>query len=446
MSNGIVNDLVWYGKIPNDWHGCRIKDVSRLSPPFSQNKPDDIEACTVVPMEFVSEFGEVDSSQQQLFQDVSDGLPNFEEGDVIFAKITPCMENGKGAFIEKIPTRYAFGSTEFHVLRTSRLIDGKFLYYFTFNPTYRKYAETNMTGAAGQKRVSSNFLKYTRIFLPPIEVQAQIAQYLDQTCTAIDRTIAIKQDQFEKLDTFGKSQISKVMVEGINPGVQRQTVNSTWFDEIPAHWTLRRLKDAITLQTGITLGKEYDGELVEYPYLRVANVQDGYLNLDDITTIFLPKRDVPRYLLRTGDVLMTEGGDLDKLGRGHVWRGEIEGCLHQNHVFAVRCDENKLLPEYLAFLTSSNHGRNYFEITGKRTTNLASTNSTKVGLFPVPLPPVDEQLGIIEYLNTELKKIGSIKTGVERQIEVLQDYKKSLIHECVTGKCRITEAALRDFT
>lgn len=443
MSNGVADELVWYGNAADEWFECRIKDIACLSPPLSQDKPDEFELCTVVPMESVTELGEIDTSQQQSFIDVSDGLPNFETGDVLFAKITPCMENGKGAFVENTPTRYAFGSTEFHVLRPSWRIDGRYLYYYTFNPTYRNYAEANMTGAAGQKRASSNFLKYTRIFLPKIDEQIRIAQYLDQTCSAIDKTIAIKQQQLVKLDQLGRSQISKTVLQGIDLEVQQKSLDGTWLVEIPAHWTLRRLKDAMTMQTGITLGKEYDEELVESPYLRVANVQDGYLDLDSIKTIMLPERYIPRYLLKAGDVLMTEGGDLDKLGRGHVWRGEVEGCLHQNHVFAIRCNPKMLLPEYLAFLTGSDHGRSYFEITGKKTTNLASTNSTKVGQFPIPLPPVEEQREIIDYLNTELAKIGKIKSGVERQISVLGDYKNSLIHECVTGKRRITEADLR---
>jgi len=103
-------------------------------------------------MELLSEYGTIDVSNQQLFEDISSGLTLFEPGDVLFAKITPCMENGKGAFVHSLPTRYAFGSTEFHVLRPSHSVHGKFLYYATFNPVYRAYAAENMTGAAGQKR------------------------------------------------------------------------------------------------------------------------------------------------------------------------------------------------------------------------------------------------------------------------------------------------------
>lgn len=274
-------------------------------------------------------------------------------------------------------------------------------------------------------------------YFPPVEEQRRIAAFLDQQCAAIDGAIAVKQQQLEKFDTLGKTVLSKAVLEGLDDNAPKRNPHSLWFSEIPAHWDIRRLKDVSTMQTGITLGKDYDEPTEERPYLRVANVQDGHLALDDMKTINLPPALIPRYQLQPGDVLMTEGGDLDKLGRGYVWNNELPGCLHQNHVFALRCQPHKLLPDYLAMLTSSTHGRAYFEITGKKTTNLASTNATKVNLFPIPLPPVAEQARIVAWVKAELDKIQQARAVVSRQVEVLAEYKKSLIHECVTGKRRV---------
>ena len=176
----------WLGKVPGEWVGTRIRNVSRLSPGYSGSPPAADELCTVVPMESLFENGTLEVSNQQLFEDVQRELTLFEQGDVLFAKITPCMENGKGAFVENVPVRYAYGSTEFHVLRPLPGVDGKFLYYATFNPIFRAYAAENMTGAAGQKRVSSRFLKDTHLFLPPLPEQRLIAAYLDASCASID--------------------------------------------------------------------------------------------------------------------------------------------------------------------------------------------------------------------------------------------------------------------
>ncbi|WP_083960679.1 restriction endonuclease subunit S [Methylomonas lenta] len=230
--------------------------------------------------------------------------------------------------------------------------------------------------------------------------------------------------------------ISETVTRGVQSCELKETGN-VWMSEIPEHWKLVNLKRVSKIQTGFTFVKQYEGALIERPYLRVANVKDGHLNLTDLTTIEVPVYVASRVELRAGDVLMTEGGDLDKLGRGTVWNEEIPNCLHQNHVFAVRCFQHKLLPAFLAYMTTSRYGRDYFEVTGKRTTNLASTNSTKVGQFPIPLPPLYEQKGICDYLENKLSVIAKTAAGIEAQIATLEAYKKSLIYECVTGKKRI---------
>ena len=391
-------------------------------------------------MEAVSEHGVVIAGNQETFDDVTKGLTLFENGDVLFAKITPCMENGKGAYVETLPTRYAFGSTEFHVMRPSREIDGKFLYYVTFNPFFRSWAEKNMHGAAGQQRVPTRFLKYTGLPLPPLPEQKRIAAYLDLSCAAIDRAVDTKQQQLETLDALRKSIITPAVLSGLDQSRPMQNTGNVWLASIPVGWKLVALKRVSETQTGITLGKTYEPPLIERPYLRAANVQDGYLDLEKITTIEIPGVLATRYELQSGDVLMTEGGDLDKLGRGFPWEGQIEGCLHQNHVFAIRTNPRLLLSKFLAYVTASRYGRDYFEATGKRTTNLASTNSTKVGLFPIPLPRVQEQQIIVDHIDEKLEQARQVEATITSQISTLTAYRKSLIHECVTGKRRITDA------
>ena len=127
--NGVKANEPWLDILPADWPASRIRNVAQLSPTYSDGLPSPDESCTVVPMEFLSEAGVIDTSSMQPFEEINGGLTLFEQGDVLFAKITPCMENGKGALVERLPTRYAFGSTEFHVLRPNHAVDPKFLYY-----------------------------------------------------------------------------------------------------------------------------------------------------------------------------------------------------------------------------------------------------------------------------------------------------------------------------
>lgn len=252
MTSDIASD-VWLGGYPQDWSKTRIKRVCCFAPTFSNGKPEPENVCTVVPMEAVSEYGEVSVGVQEAYGEIIAGLNLFENGDVLFAKITPCMENGKGAFVEHLPTPYAFGSTEFHVLRPAHRVDGRFLYYVTFNPIFRAWAEKNMHGAAGQQRVSARFLKYTRLPLPPLPEQKRIVAYLDASCAAIDRAVETKQKQLETLDTLRKSIIQKAVTQGLDPNVEMKDTGVDWLGYIPVHWQCECLKrNANRIQTGTT--------------------------------------------------------------------------------------------------------------------------------------------------------------------------------------------------
>lgn len=156
---------------------------------------------------------------------------------------------------------------------------------------------------------------------------------------------------------------------------------------VPEGWKKLSLSSVADIRTGVAKGKKNLKNPVELPYLRVANVQDGYIDLSAIKHIQIERDHIERFSLKTGDVLMTEGGDFDKLGRGDVWHGEITPCLHQNHVFAVRPNRLKLDSYFLAALSASHYGKTYFLSCSKQSTNLASINSTQLKDFPVLLPP-----------------------------------------------------------
>ncbi|MBT2363884.1 restriction endonuclease subunit S [Streptomyces sp. ISL-10] len=222
-------------------------------------------------------------------------------------------------------------------------------------------------------------------------------------------------------------------------------MNSSTFDprslRLPESYELVRLGYVARLQNGLTVDAKRDitGDVVTRPYLRVANVQAGSLNLESVTEITVPRSVARRSTLRPGDVLMTEGGDLDKLGRGTVWRGELEECLHQNHIFAIRPDPRRLNGRFLAYLTQSLYGRCYFESTGTRTTNLASTNSSKIQSFPLPLPPLEEQKRIADYLDIEIARIDETVELRQKQLELLEDQDISTVLYFVGGQGEPTE-------
>jgi type I restriction enzyme, S subunit len=200
-----------------------------------------------------------------------------------------------------------------------------------------------------------------------------------------------------------------------------------------------RLGYLAEVQSGITVDGQRDNgpDPVTLPYLRVANVQDGHLDLGTLTEIQVPRALARSATLRRGDVLMTEGGDLDKLGRGTVWNGEIENCLHQNHVFAVRPNLDKLMPKYLALITQSSYARAYFESTGTKTTNLASTSSGKIRDFRIPCVDLDEQRRIADFLDAETARIDQLRLLRSAQIVQLdqreREWRRYLFEQSRTG-------------
>jgi type I restriction enzyme, S subunit len=207
--------------------------------------------------------------------------------------------------------------------------------------------------------------------------------------------------------------------------------------DLPKGWSMVRLGSVAFVQTGLAKGKQGVKDSLTLPYLRVANVQDGFLDLADIKEIQVERTEVERYRLKKGDVLLTEGGDNDKLGRGDVWQGQIPMCLHQNHIFAVRTQREVLDPHFLSALAGSSYGKLYFRRCSKQSTNLATINSTQLKEFPVILPPKHEQLAIVRCLRTWDEAI----TLTERRIAAEQQLRLGFMQQLLTGQVRFPEFA-----
>ncbi|MGE0823274.1 MAG: restriction endonuclease subunit S [Candidatus Binatia bacterium] len=285
-----------------------------------------------------------------------------------------------------------------------------------------------LNAATGVPGLSRRDVYALRGAFPPPDEQAAIAQILDAVSTAIERT----REAVERARILDHSLLHELLEYGL-AGKSRQKAKR------PAHWQIKRVDEVAEVGSGVTLGKDVSGfKHVELPYLRVANVQDGHLDLSIIKTVKVRVDEVERYRLEAGDVLMTEGGDLDKLGRGTLWEGQIPDCLHQNHIFRVRANRDVLEPRFFAFVVESDIAKRYFMRVAKRTTNLASTNKTQVRAFRFPVPPLTEQRQIVEIVAAAKAKV----QGFMKKVEALQQLKKSLMHDLLTGKVRVNNLNL----
>jgi type I restriction enzyme S subunit len=287
--------------------------------------------------------------------------------------------------------------------------------------------------SAAQPGLSVEMVSNLFIPVPPLREQHAIATFLDRETAKIDALVEEQRRLIELLKEKRQAVISQAVTKGLNPNVPMKDSGIAWLGEVPAHWRLARLKFVAHVQTGVAKGKDNTGKVtVEVPYLRVANVQDGYLDLDDIATIEIPADDLPRYCLRAGDVLMNEGGDFDKLGRGHVWDGSIDPCIHQNHVFAVR--PLSIGPRWLNAVTSSDYAQFYFMSRSKQSTNLASISSTNLMDLPVVVPPAEEQEALLKAIDSQCAKFDQMIESGRSAIQLLMERRSALISAAVTGK------------
>ena len=217
---------------------------------------------------------------------------------------------------------------------------------------------------------------------------------------------------------------------------KRKKVPKLRFSEFEDEWDFLKLRDVASIQTGLAKGGSKElRDPVKMPYIRVANVQEGYLDLSVVKEIIVEKEKVERYLLKYDDVLLTEGGDFDKLGRGTLWKNQIEKCLHQNHIFVVRPNARKLIPEYLESVIKGFHGKKYFQLASKQTTNLATINSTQLKDFPIPLPSVIEQEKIVSFLGA----IASHLSQLHRKHDLLQTYKRGVMQKIFSQQIRFKQ-------
>ena len=418
--------IEWIGQIPKGWELRRAKTL------FTQrnSKGNGIEVL----LSPTQKYGVVPQSQLEGVVQVKEDtdlqmFKTVHKGDFVIS-----LRSFQGGFEYSLYEGVC--SPAYQVFYpTSPICDTYYRYLFK-SQSFISKMNNQTVGIREGKNIQYVDFANSRIPVPPLAEQERIAVFLDAECAEIDTVLERTRASIEEYKKLKQAVITQAVTKGIRGDRPMKDSGIEWIGNIPAEWRKTQLRHCAAIKSGITLGKKYEktDSLVERPYLRVANVQDGYVDLSVLTTIEVTQDEDLKYRLRAGDVLMTEGGDRDKLGRGCVWHGEIEPCLHQNHIFAVQTSKDTLLPEFLEYLTVSDVGRSYFDVTAIKTTNLACTSSSKVLAFTIPLPSVEEQAEIVEALNTKCAGIDALVAKKQQYLTEIENYKKSLIYEYVTGK------------
>lgn len=418
----------WLGEIPKDWYIVRLKNISRVNPSnTSYIKNINDEVC-FLPMEAVETNGQVNFENKRIIKLVKNGFTSFIRNDVLVAKITPCFENGKGALLNKMPTVLGFGSTEFHVLRAKNNIAPRFLYYITKSHGFMVLGEALMIGSAGQKRVPTDFVQNFNVALPSNNEQENIIAFLDQKTAQIDQAIAIKEQQIALLNERKQIVIQQAVTKGLDPNVKMKDSGVEWIGEIPEHW-------------GVFANRAIFSERNEsgrdgLPLLSVSihtGVSDEEMDEDTNVQGRVKIEDKSKYILvKKGDIAF----NMMRAWQGAIGAVSVDGMVSPAYIVAKpteRIDANFFEYQYRCPEFIQQMGRYSKGITDFRK-RLYWDGFKQLSTI---VPPISEQLKIIEFikaLNIQIEMVVSVKT---QQIQKLKEYKTTLINDAVTGKIKV---------
>jgi type I restriction enzyme, S subunit len=282
-------------------------------------------------------------------------------------------------------------------------LDRRFLDSYIRTRLFRDQVEAQ--GSTNYAAIRPSHVLGYEIPLPSLAEQGRVVARIEQLAGQIHEAQRLRKEAAEEAEAMVASETNAIFT----------------CDEANS-WHKLNLEEIAEIRAGVTLGRRLTGDIVRLPYLRVANVQDGYLDLKEVKEIEVLASEIEKWALQNGDILLTEGGDWNKLGRGSVWRGDIANCIHQNHVFRVRALPKTVLPEFLAKQISSPVGKAYFQSASKQTTNLASINQRQLKAFPVLSPPIPEQRRIVaelDALQTEVEALKRLQAATSLELDTL---------------------------
>jgi len=292
---------------------------------------------------------------------------------------------------------------------------------------------------AAQPHLNAEELGSIILMLPPsLREQERIVTYLDAICSAIDAAVAAKRHQIQALNSLRESLVEGVITRGVRTGAKTRPVNEEWIREIPAHWEVCRIKRIVSrVDYGISKSTEPDGR---HPVLKMGHIQHGEIDFRHLDFVDEVTSDL---LLETGDLLYNRTNSPDQVGKAAVFRrGRTDEVTFASYL--VRLRTNHLAnPYFLNYVVNCSRFLSFARRLAIPSVQQSNLNSTRYCRILIPKPPIKEQREIAAYLDDRMEETTRVITAIESQIITLNEYRKSLIHECVTGQRRISEEDLK---
>ena len=332
----------------------------------------------------------------------------LQDGDILMSHINSEKHLGKVALYSKQDDEQIIHGMNLLMLRanTQKVIPEYAKYYFESQKFLRQIGRITKK-SVNQASFTVTALKELEIPLASIIVQRDISEKLKK----VDWLVSLRKQQLTKLDELVKARFVEMFGDVLLNSMQ-------WPEK-----TLERMADIVS---GITKGrKTTETDLQEVPYMAVSNVKDGYIDWTTVKTILATRQEIEQYRLMPDDILMTEGGDPDKVGRGAIIKVPLKNSIHQNHIFRVRLNEQEILPSFFAEYLRHQKAKRYFLGCAKQTTGIASINMRQLRALPTLVPPLSLQKQFAAFV----ERVDQQKQTVQQSLEKLELMKKALMQE-----------------
>ena len=403
------------GELPQGWSYTRIAVLADINPrlPF-ENVQDDL-IVTFLPMKNVAEVkNKVSLLETRKYSEVKKGFTPMTNGDVIFAKITPCMENGKIAVVDNLQNRIAFGSTEFHVFRCKSVLKNHYLFYFLVQEQFRREAEQNMTGAVGQRRVPKKFLADHLLPLPPLPEQHRIVAKIEELFASLDKGIEALKTAQQQFKVYRQA-VLKYAFEG---KLTASTIEWTTLDKL--------IHD---VEYGSAAKSSEKGKV---PVLRMGNIQNGKFDWGDLVYTN-DEYEIKKYLLKENDVLFNRTNSPEWVGKTAIYKGE-RPAIFAGYLIRINYKPNELNPDYLNYYLNCHTAKKYGDSVKSFGVNQSNINGSKLKAYPFPKCNLETQKAIVAQIESRLSIFDKVDSFIEQSLRQSEALRQSILKKAFEGK------------